>query len=100
MKNYEDYIEKTELCDQKTVFQPKTEWVSGNSGRRYPAERRLSFYCSRYASYWNMKSWIVKGQFHCTSSKTQYSGKPFIPIVTETLVLFQKEEILLVPIFN
>ena len=45
----------------------------------------------------NMKSWIVKGQFHCTSSKTQYSGKPFIPIVTETLVLFQKEEILLVP---
>ena len=40
---------------------------------------------------------IVKGQFHCTSSKTQYSGKPFIPIVTETLVLFQKEEILLVP---
>ena len=45
----------------------------------------------------NMKSWIVKGQFHCTSSKTQYSGKPFIPIVTETLVLFQKEEIFLVP---
>lgn len=38
----------------------------------------------------NMKSWIVKGQFHCTSSKTQYSGKPFIPIVTETLVLFKR----------
>ena len=42
-------------------------------------------------------SWIVKGQYNCRSSSRTYSSKPFIPIVTEHLLLFKKEEWLLVP---
>ena len=37
-------------------------------------------------------SWIVKGQYNCRSSSRTYSGKPFIPIVTEHLLLFKKDE--------
>ena len=42
-------------------------------------------------------SWIVKGQYNCRSSSRTYSGKPFIPIVTEHLLLFKKEECLMIP---
>lgn len=42
-------------------------------------------------------SWIVKGQYNCRSSSRTYSGKPFIPIVTEHLLLFKKDEWLLIP---
>ena len=42
-------------------------------------------------------SWIVKGQYNCRSSSRTYSGKPFIPIVTEHLLLFKKEEWLMIP---
>lgn len=45
-----------------------------------------------------MKSWIVKGQFNCMSSSKSYaSSKPFIPITTEQLLLFQKESGIMVP---
>lgn len=45
-----------------------------------------------------LKSWIVKGQFHCMSSSRSYaSGKPFIPITTEQLLLFQKENGIMIP---
>lgn len=45
-----------------------------------------------------MKSWIVKGQFNCMSSRRNYAGgKPFIPITTEQLVLFQKENGVMIP---
>lgn len=42
-------------------------------------------------------SWIVKGQYNCRSSSKTYSNKPFIPIVTEYLLLFKKEEYLIIP---
>ena len=42
------------------------------------------------------ESFIVKGQFNCVSDNRRYS-KPFIPIVTEYLLLFHKEEIFMVP---
>lgn len=45
-----------------------------------------------------MKSWIVKGQFHCKSARKQYTGRyPFIPITTEHLLLFQKENSIQIP---
>ena len=39
---------------------------------------------------------IVKGQFNCVSDSRTYS-KPFIPIVTEYLLLFKKDEVFVVP---
>ena len=42
------------------------------------------------------ESFIVKGQFNCVSDDRRYA-KPFVPIVTEYLLLFHKEEVLIVP---
>jgi len=42
------------------------------------------------------ESFIVKGQFNCVSD-TKKSSKPFIPIVTEYLLLFQKEDVFMIP---
>jgi len=42
------------------------------------------------------ESFIVKGQFNCVSDTRTYK-KPFIPVVTEYLLLFHKEGSLLVP---
>lgn len=42
------------------------------------------------------ESFIVKGQFNCVSDNRTYS-KPFIPIVTEYMLLFHKQDSLMVP---
>lgn len=45
-----------------------------------------------------MKSWIVKAQFSCSSSSRSYHSRhPLIPIVTEHLLLFQKENVFQIP---
>ena len=96
-ENYEDYIEKLNYVIKKLYFSLRH---NGYLAILVGDIRQKGIFHSIAADMLhigNMKSWIVKGQFHCTSNKKQYSGKPFIPIVTETLVLFQKEEIFLVP---
>ncbi len=42
------------------------------------------------------ESFIVKGQFNCVSDNRRYA-KPFVPIVTEYLLLFHKEEVFMIP---
>jgi len=42
------------------------------------------------------ESFIVKGQFNCVSDNRTYV-KPFVPIVTEYLLLFHKKDVLMVP---
>ena len=42
------------------------------------------------------ESFIVKAQFNCDSDSKRYA-KPFIPVVTEYLLLFQKEEVFVIP---
>ncbi len=42
------------------------------------------------------ESFIVKGQYSCTSDSRRYS-KPFIPIVTEYMVIFHKDNPLIIP---
>jgi len=39
----------------------------------------------------DFESFIVKGQYNCVSDNRTYT-KPFIPIVTEYLLLFQKKD--------
>ena len=43
-----------------------------------------------------LESFIVKGQFNCVSDSRTYS-KPFIPVVTEYLLMFKKEDSLIIP---
>ena len=42
------------------------------------------------------ESFIVKAQFNCVSDFKRYA-KPFIPVVTEYLLLFQKEDVFVIP---
>ena len=42
------------------------------------------------------ESFIVKGQFNCVSDSKRYS-KPFIPVVTEYLLLFHKQDVFMIP---
>jgi len=43
-------------------------------------------------------SHIIKAQFHCASEKKMYgSQRPLIPIVTEHLLIFQKDHIIQIP---
>ena len=42
------------------------------------------------------ESFIVKGQFNCVSDNRTYA-KPFVPIVTEYLLLFHKQDALMIP---
>ncbi len=44
----------------------------------------------------NCESFIVKAQFNCVSDTRTYK-KPFIPVVTEYVLLFHKEDIFMVP---
>lgn len=44
------------------------------------------------------ESFIVKGQYNCGSDSRRYS-KPFVPIVTEYLLLLHKQDTLMIPFF-
>ena len=44
----------------------------------------------------DFESFLVKGQFNCVSDSRRYQ-KPFIPIVTEYLLLLHKKDALMVP---
>lgn len=44
----------------------------------------------------DIESFIVKGQFNCVSDTRHYK-KPFIPIVTEYLWLFHKQDVFMIP---
>lgn len=44
----------------------------------------------------NTEGFIVKGQFNCVSDSRTYK-KPFIPIVTEYLWLFHKDNVIMIP---
>ena len=42
------------------------------------------------------ESYIVKSQFNCVSDNRTYK-KPFIPIVTESLLIFHKQDVFMIP---
>ncbi len=42
------------------------------------------------------ESFIVKGQFNCVSDTKRYA-KPFIPIVTEYMLVFHKQDVFMIP---
>ena len=96
-ENYEDYIEKLNYVIKKLYFSLKRKGYLAVLVGDIRQKGVFHSIAADMLHIGNMKSWIIKGQFHCNSSKTRYSGKPFIPIVTETMVLFQKEQIFYVP---
>lgn len=95
--NYNDYIEKLNFIIKKLYHALRRNGrlavLVGDyrkNGKFYSIQNDM-IKIGRYESF------IVKGQYNCKSDNKRYRS-PFIPIVTEYLLLFQKEDCFIVPV--
>lgn len=97
-ENYEDFIEKVNFILKKLFFSLRNGGFLALLVGDIRQKGEFHSIANDVMTIGTMKSWIVKGQFNCTSSQRNYSSRqPFIPIVTEHLLLFQKEDIFTIP---
>ena len=94
--SYEEFLDKLKYCIRKFFLALRKDGrlavLVGDirmNGRFYSMQNDLM----RMGDF---ESFLVKGQFNCTSDTRRYR-KPFIPIVTEYLLLLKKADALLVP---
>lgn len=95
-ENYEDFLEKLNFCIRKFFFALRKDGrlaiLVGDirmKGEFYSMQRDIM----RMGQF---ESFLVKGQFHCASDSRTYR-RPFIPIVTEYMLVYHKEDPLIVP---
>ncbi|MDD2981018.1 MAG: SAM-dependent methyltransferase [Hespellia sp.] len=95
-ENYADFLEKLNYCIRKLFFALRKDGrlaiLVGDI--RYRGEfHSIQHDMMRMG---NFESFIVKGQFNCVSDTRTYK-KPFIPIVTEYLLVYHKQDSLIIP---
>lgn len=95
-ENYEDFLEKLNYCIRKFFFALRKDGrlaiLVGDirmKGEFYSMQRDIM----RMGQF---ESFLVKGQFNCASDSRTYR-RPFIPIVTEYMLVYHKEDSLIVP---
>ena len=95
-ENYEDFLEKLNYCIRKFFFSLRKDGrlaiLVGDirkDGQFYSMQNDIM-------RMGNFESFLVKGQFNCVSDTRRYK-KPFIPIVTEYILLLKKADSLLIP---
>lgn len=95
-ENYEDFLEKLNYCIRKFFFALRKNGrlaiLVGDirmKGEFYSMQRDIM----RMGQF---ESFLVKGQFHCASDSRTYR-RPFIPIVTEYMLVYHKKDSLIVP---
>ncbi len=95
-ENYQDFLEKLNFCIRKFFLALRKDGRLAvlvgdirSHGRFYSMQQDLM----RMGDF---ESFIVKGQFHCCSDGRRYE-KPFIPIVTEYMLLLHKKDALMIP---
>lgn len=95
-ENYNDFIEKLNYCIRKFYLALRKD------GRMAVLVGDIRANGSFYSIQHDMmrmgdfESFLVKAQFNCVSDTRRYK-KPFIPIVTEYLMLLHKKDALIVP---
>lgn len=96
-ENYSDFIDKLNFVIKKLFLSLRKDGRLAilvgdvrSAGRFYPIQQDL-------IQLGEEEAFIVKAQFNCRSDSRTYS-KPFIPVVTEYLLLFRKDDSLLVPV--
>lgn len=95
-ENYNDFIEKLNYCIRKFYLALRKD------GRMAVLVGDIRANGSFYSIQHDMmrmgdfESFLVKAQFNCVSDTRRYM-KPFIPIVTEYLMLLHKKDALIVP---
>lgn len=95
-ENYSDFLEKLNLCIRKFYMALRKDGRLAvlvgdirSQGHFYSIQHDMM----RMGDF---ESFLVKGQFNCVSDSRRYH-KPFIPIVTEYLLLFHKKDVLMIP---
>lgn len=95
-ENYNDFLEKLNLCIRKFYMALRKD------GRLAVLVGDIRSHGQFYSIQHDMmrmgdfESFLVKGQFNCVSDTRRYA-KPFIPIVTEYLLLLHKKDSLMIP---
>lgn len=95
-ENYEDFLEKLNYCIRKLFFALRKDGrlaiLVGDirtKGKFYSIQHDM-MRMGRFESF------VVKGQFNCVSDTRTYQ-KPFIPIVTEYMLIYHKQDALMIP---
>lgn len=95
-ENYNDFLEKLNLCIRKFYMALRKDGrlavLVGDirtKGQFYSIQHDMM----RMGDF---ESFLVKGQFNCVSDSRRYE-KPFIPIVTEYMLLLHKKDSLIIP---
>lgn len=95
-ENYQDFLEKLNYCIRKLFFALRKDGRLAiligdirSKGKFYSIQNDMM----RMGQF---ESFIVKGQFNCVSDNRTYR-KPFIPIVTEYLLVYHMEDSLIIP---
>lgn len=93
---YEDFLEKLNLCIRKFYLALRKDGRLAvlvgdirSKGKFYSIQHDMM----RMGEF---ESFLVKGQFNCVSDSRRYE-KPFIPIVTEYMLLLHKKDVFMVP---
>lgn len=93
---YEDFLEKLNLCIRKFYMALRKDGRLAvlvgdirSKGKFYSIQHDMM----RMGEF---ESFLVKGQFNCVSDTRRYE-KPFIPIVTEYMLLLHKKDVFMVP---
>ena len=95
-ENYHDFLEKLNYCIRKFFFALRKD---GRLAILVGDIRMMGQFHSIQHDIMRMgqfESFVVKGQFNCVSDKRRYQ-KPFIPIVTEYMLIYHKEDSLTIP---
>ncbi len=95
-ENYQDFLEKLNYCIRKFFLALRKDGrlavLVGDirkNGKFYSMQNDLM----RMGDF---ESFLVKGQFNCVSDNRAYK-KPFIPVVTEYMLILKKSDSLIVP---
>lgn len=95
-ENYADFLEKLNLCIRKFYMALRKDGRLAvlvgdirSKGQFYSIQHDMM----RMGDF---ESFLVKGQFNCVSDTRRYN-KPFIPIVTEYMLLLHKKDALMIP---
>lgn len=95
-ENYNDFLEKLNLCIRKFYMALRKDGRLAvlvgdirSKGKFYSIQHDMM----RMGEF---ESFLVKGQFNCVSDGRRYE-KPFIPIVTEYMLLLHKKDVFMVP---
>lgn len=96
--NYADFIEKLNHVIKKLFFSLRSGGVLALLVGDIRQNGEFHSIANDVMTIGTTKSWIVKAQFSCSSSSRSYHSRhPLIPIVTEHLLLFQKENVFQIP---